>query len=112
MRTSAGKLIPLSKEYPRMASMTSRLSSTNCGLERRASLVRSFSDISDRRVQKSSTDMDARIENCNRRSDAEVAPALERTASNAPGSAKRNISGEPGVGAVDATYRSTTCDTV
>src|ERR1700674_4750523 len=85
IRTSAGKLIPLSDEYELKASMASRFSSAICCTERMASLARSFSDISDRSVQKSSTEMGARIENCKSRSDVAATPAVERTASNLPG---------------------------
>jgi len=78
MRTSPGKLITPSAEYARRAATTSRFSSAPCSFESVASFVRSLSDISDRKAQKSSTEIGARIENRRRRSDAAVAPAFER----------------------------------
>src|SRR5215469_4885550 len=79
MRTSAGKLIPRSEEYVLRASMTSRFSAASCCFERTAIFVRSVSDISDRNVQKFSTEIDASIENRNSRSDGAATPASERT---------------------------------
>src|SRR5208282_4400039 len=55
IRTSAGKLIPRSVEYSRKASSTWRFASFTCSLESMAIFSRSFSDITHRSVQKSST---------------------------------------------------------
>src|ERR1700737_140021 len=93
-----------------MASTASRFSSAICCVERVASLVRSFSDISDRNVQKSSTEADARIVKRSRRSETAAAPAFEKIVSNLPGSAKRKASGESGAGLGESTYRSTIFD--
>src|SRR5438105_12571324 len=107
MRTSPGKLITPSMEYARRAATTSRFSSASFSFESVASFVRSLSDISDRKAQKSSTEIGARIENRRRRSDTAAAPALERIDKSFPGAAKRNGSSESGAGGGESTYRST-----
>ena len=87
--------------------MTSLLSSAICSFERLAIFVRSFSEISDLIVQKSSTVIGACIEKRNMRSDIPATPASERTACNLPGVAKRKASGASRTGGDVGTYLST-----